>query len=197
MQLLIDVPLIDVVYPCEMSSECLSSPAHKGEGGSLCSSCVWSPNGSGDTRDNFRVPKGSRVKFARKEEADYAERRAKVAAKRTVESAKSKPKARIGRRAALAEKRSERGLIKSTRNSGRTNRDGDHNFADKISLDTKLQTGNLNPVVNLADLAKIQADARRVGNPIGVLVLRNKNNVGVVAISEADWRTILDWLSAG
>jgi hypothetical protein len=28
-------------------------------------------------------------------------------------------------------------------------------------------------------------------------VLRNKNNVGVVAISEADWRTILDWLSTG
>ena len=142
------------------------------------------------------MEKGSRIRFDRLINVEYQEKRAKIAAKDAVKSGKDKAKVRLVRRAASAEKMTQRRQnVTATRNSGRTNKDGDHDFLGKIGLDTKLQTQNINPVINMAELAKISIDAQRAGKPIGVLVLRNKFNAGVVVLSEADWGTILQWLS--
>jgi hypothetical protein len=188
-----DIPGLVSIQACEMEAVCLASPNHKGEA-ALCGGCKWSPAEPVEGRDCFRSKE--KVQFPRKEQAEYEARRAKSSAKRTVKLGKDRGRQKVGRRAAAAEKKTERVLVRSTRNSGRSNRDGDHVAVDCISLDTKFQSGNINPVVNLAELAKIKADARRAGNPIGALVLRNKFNVGVVVLAEEDWAQILQWISS-
>jgi len=77
------------------------------------------------------------------------------------------------------------------KNSGRSNKDGDHVAAGEITLDTKLQSKRTNPVILLHELVKVGEDARRAGNWMGALVLRNMNGIGVVAIAEADFARLI------
>ena len=116
------------------------------------------------------------------------DRREAATAKR---KAKSRPKQDLLRRAARAEKQTESNIIAATRNSGRTAQDGDHVHAGRITLDTKLQSGNTHPVVHLDELDKVRGDARRAGNPVGALVLRNKHGRGVVVFDEQDYAQLL------
>jgi len=106
-------------------------------------------------------------------------------------------KRKLLKKAARAEQTTERNIIHATKNSGRSNRDGDHIAAGSITLDTKLQTTREHPVVILGELEKVREDAKRAGNPIGALVLRNRNGVGVVVMAEADFALILQRLDNG
>jgi predicted phage gp36 major capsid-like protein len=90
--------------------------------------------------------------------------------------------ARIARR---TEKRTQDAVIKATSNSGRTARNGDHLYLDKITLDTKHQARS-NPVVFLSELEKVRADAKRIGSQAGALVISNDMNRRVVVFALED-----------
>jgi hypothetical protein len=98
---------------------------------------------------------------------------------------------RVNRIAAQAERDTESNIIKATKNSGRSSRDGDHLVAGRITMDTKLQSTRSDPVVRLYELAKVQADAKRAGSLLGCLTLRNKHGVGVVVMSEEDFARMI------
>jgi hypothetical protein len=104
---------------------------------------------------------------------------------------KSRPKQALLRKAVRAEQSTERNfsssMLTSTVNSGRSNKDGDHDLLSRVTLDTKLQSGAGNPVVNLAELDKVMEDAKRAGNVLGGLVLRNKHDRGVVVVDEKNY----------
>jgi hypothetical protein len=102
-----------------------------------------------------------------------------------------KGKRKVLKLAVRAEKQTERQLIHATKNSGRSNKDGDHVAAGEITLDTKLQSKRTNPVILLHELVKVGEDARRAGNLMGALVLRNMNGIGVVAMAEADFARLI------
>ena len=102
-----------------------------------------------------------------------------------------KGKRKVLKLAVRAEKQTERQLIHATKNSGRSNKDGDHVAAGEITLDTKLQSKRTNPVILLHELVKVGEDARRAGNWMGALVIRNMNGIGVVAIAEADFARLI------
>jgi K+/H+ antiporter YhaU regulatory subunit KhtT len=116
---------------------------------------------------------------------------ARARAAQTVRLARDKGKKRIVRKAAKAEKTTEQNIIRSTVNSGRSNKDGDHIAAGSITLDTKMQSTRTDMVVHLEELSKVRDDATRAGNSVGGLVLRNKFGVGVVVIREDDFGKIL------
>lgn len=80
-----------------------------------------------------------------------------------------KGKRKVLKLAVRAEKQTERQLIHATKNSGRSNKDGDHVAAGEITLDTKLQSKRTNPVILLHELVKVGEDARRAGNWMGAL----------------------------
>lgn len=98
---------------------------------------------------------------------------------------------RTARIAAKAERDTEASIIKATRNSGRANRDGDHLVAGRITMDTKLQSTRLEPVVHLHELSKVRADAERAGSVLGCLNIRTKNGVGVVVMAEEDFAKLI------
>jgi hypothetical protein len=104
---------------------------------------------------------------------------------------RDRAKIQIQAAAVRAEKRSERNIIHATKNSGRSNRDGDHVLAGRITLDTKLQTTRLNPEIHVHELEKVRSDARRAGNPIGGLILRNENGHGFVVLAEEDFARLV------
>jgi hypothetical protein len=118
-------------------------------------------------------------------------KRAKTIAKRAAEKAKDPSKQARLREAARAERRTNDKIIKSTRNSGRVNKDGDHLLGNNVILDTKLQSNAENPVIHLHELDKVRSDASRAGRPVGCLVIRNKNGRGVVVIDERDLPKII------
>ena len=103
----------------------------------------------------------------------------------------NRAKSKLQTQASRAEKQTERNIIHATKNSGRSNKDGDHVVAGEITLDTKLQTQRDNPVVLMHELVKVGEDARRAGKWMGALMLRNKNGLGVVAMTEADFAQLI------
>lgn len=108
---------------------------------------------------------------------------------------RDRAKVNMQRLATAAERRTERSIIRSTVNSGRANKDGDHVMAGDITLDTKLQTRNVNPVVQIGELDKVSSDARRAGKSMGGLVLRNRNGLGVVVLFEDDFARLVKGLT--
>lgn len=101
---------------------------------------------------------------------------------------KNKFTSKIVRKAAKAENATNKNIIKATKNSGRSLRDGDHVAANFIGLDTKLQTDRINPIVKLDELDKAINDATiRGGSLVGGLVLRNKLGAGFVVFREEDF----------
>lgn len=178
--------------PCEQQSDCFNSPIHRGQGQASCYMCKLADHNGGSSilwkpwDKKLKHPK--LVQIAR-------EKNAKKVAEILAKKKSIDPKKQIlASRAARAEKQTERQIIKATKNSGRSNKDGDHVSAGKITLDTKLQTGNLNPVVKLVELDKVRGDAKRAGNPIGALVLRNKEGRGVVVLDENDYALLVTQL---
>lgn len=109
--------------------------------------------------------------------------------------AKDRDKKKILRKAVSAESKTEKTLnVTATKNSGRSNKDGDHLAIGSITLDTKNQSGRSNPVVLISELMKVRQDAMRANQPIGGLVLRNQHGVGVVVFAEEDFAKILGHL---
>jgi hypothetical protein len=112
--------------------------------------------------------------------------RRKVLERQQVRKNKDRDRQAVLSRAAQAESRTQKEVIKATRNSGRVNKDGDHLLFGRITLDTKLQSGAENPIVKLQELDKVRSDAKRAGNPIGGLCIKNKNGRGVVVFDLRD-----------
>ena len=177
------------VVPCDATDECLNSPQQRGEGQAECRYCKLANAGGGPV-NRWRPWKRGRQHpklIVEKREAGKA-RRAAAQEKR---GKRDRAKMDVQRKARNAERQTNRSIIENTRNSGRTAKDGDHVSAGRISLDTKMQSGNENPVVRLAELDKVREDARRGGNPIGGLVLRNKHGRGVVVFDEVDYSLLI------
>lgn len=178
------------IAPCNVGDQCRNSVHIAGFGEGKCGICRLSPTGP-TAGTNFWKPVIPGTKHpevvAAKKKAQKDRAGEVLMKKRAVDKGKRK----ILVKAVLAEKQTERNLIHATRNSGRTNKDGDHVAAGEITLDTKLQSKRDNPIVLLSQIVKVGEDARRAGNWMGVLVLRNRNGIGVVAMAEADFARLI------
>jgi hypothetical protein len=178
------------ITPCEEGSACLNSIERAGLGSAKCGVCRLAPGGMTTMMSHWKPEvKGTKHPglVAQKKEA----KRTKLLEQRQARRLVDKSKRKILTQASRAEKVTERRLIHSTKNSGRSNKDGDHVALGEITLDTKLQTQRDNPVVLLHELVKVGEDARRAGNWMGALVVRNRNGIGVVAMTEEDFARLL------
>jgi len=176
--------------PCEESAQCLNSPESRGGAQTSCHTCKLALAGGGSLNCWRPWKRGlQHPKLAAQKREAGKQRRAAAQEKR-----KKRDRSRIDvqRQARRAESKTNRSIIENTLNSGRSHKDGDHVSAGRIALDTKLQSGNENPVVRLAELDKVREDATRGGNPIGALVLRNKHGRGVVVFDEADYSRLIE-----
>ena len=172
------------IVGCAQAGDCLNSKENRG-GQSQCQYCRFAASGGGPA-DMWRPwLKGTPhpQQLAEKKQAS----RDRLEQASAMRLGKSRDKQALLKKAARAEKLTTRNYNSSmldTVNSGRSHKDGDHVLANKVTLDTKLQSGNSNPVVNLAELDKVQEDAKRGGNVLGGLVLRNKHDRGVIVFDE-------------
>jgi hypothetical protein len=178
--------------PCSEGNNCKYSPQNAGEQGTRCVGCRLSPehDSDDDLPSNWK-PLDKRLKHPKLEQekrARHYERQRELRDKRL---SKDKNRKRVITLAEKAERDTERQIIKATKNSGRSNKDGDHLAGDLISLDTKLQTKRLHPVVNANELAKIRNDAKTAGALLGGLIIRSKTGLGVVVFHEDDFAKIL------
>lgn len=169
--------------PCEAAAGCVNQPVIGTP--SVCGDCRFAKRFGG--RFNRWVSIKPGVKHPQVVEEQLAAKRSQAAEKQTKLRDRDRGKMRVQSLARQAERQTNRNIIRATKNSGRTNKDADHVMAGKITLDTKLQTKVLNPVVKVAELEKCRQDARRAGNSIGALVLRNENGHGFVVLAEEDF----------
>lgn len=177
------------IVPCDEAHQCLNSVERAGLELGRCGICRLSP--AGHSGMNYWKPTIKGTKHPGLVEAKKQEKRDKLVAKRKKKLTSDVGRRRILTQATRAEKTTERNLIHATKNSGRSNKDGDHVAVGEITLDTKLQSKRSNPVVLLHELVKVGEDARRAGNWMGALVLRNMNGIGVVAMSESDFARLI------
>jgi len=179
--------LTNEIKPCKEGTMCANSPFHSLH--PLCRDCRLSPIYWGiaiQPSKHYWKSVNPRWKHQILEKEKRDAKRRKTIAKREAEKAKDPAKQARSRAAERAERKTNASIIKSTRNSGRVNKDGDHLLDDRITLDTKLQSQNENPVVNLHELDKVRRDARNNTKLLGGLVIRNKSGRGVVVIDERD-----------
>ena len=176
--------------PCEQHSNCLNW-ALSDAANSACGGCKFGlhfPGVYNLWRPMNGAPKKHPVETAAKKEAKRERDTTKFAARRN----RDRGKREIQRQAAAAERRTERSIISATLNSGRVHKDGDHSMASGlITLDTKNQSGNENPVVHMVELAKVKMDSTHAGRSYSGLVLRNKHGVGVVVMYEEDFAQLV------
>jgi hypothetical protein len=176
-----------------MAESCKNSISIVGNEVAKCGLCRLAPGNEELPQHFFRPVPGPGRKpvhpVLRKEKIDAA--RARSLANAQKKASRNRKTQMIVRKAARAERATERNIIHATKNSGRSNRDGDHIAGDFVTLDTKLQTTRDNPVVMLIELAKVREDAKRAGNPVGGLVLRNRHGLGIVCFLETDFAKIL------
>ena len=165
---------------------CKNSPSNSST--PRCNDCRLSPgvNPLVGITSHYWHPVGKQKHPVLEQEKRNA-KRLKTLARQEARKAKDPSRQARNRAAERAERRTEQAIIKSTKNSGRSNRDGDHVFNDKITLDTKLQSNAVNPVVNLQELDKVRSDARRSGKQAGALVIQNKTGRSVVVFDLADF----------
>lgn len=166
----------------------MNSSSVVGEERGKCYLCRFSPTAESSVK-HFWVPirEAKNKKHPALEAEKRNERISRMRAKQTVKKDRDRNRSNVLSKAANAEKRTERNIIKATRNSGRTNRDGDHVFLGQVTLDTKNQSTRDNPVVLLSELEKVRGDAAHAGNEVGGLVIRNRQGVGVVVFHEDDY----------
>jgi hypothetical protein len=177
----------DKQYPCKEESVCKNSPLNSLQ--PKCSECRLSVVAS-----NFGwmtchwAPKSHKDKHPIIEQEKKRDKLQRLRERAKAKHQKDRGRQRVLKEAARAEKQTERRIIKATRNSGRSNRDGDHVSNGNIVLDTKHQSTIESPVVKLHELDKVRADAKRSGNGrLGGLVLRNKHGRGIVVFAEEDY----------
>jgi hypothetical protein len=170
--------------PCTEGAMCSNSPIN-----SLyprCNECRLSPNLLLSAPRHYWKPRFRNAKHPILEKEKQDAKHGKAIAKREAEKAKDPTKQARAREAARAERKTNAQIIKSTRNSGRVNKDGDHILFERITLDTKLQSKTEHPVVNLHELDKVRRDAKNANQLVGGLLIRNKNGRGVLVIDEED-----------
>lgn len=182
------------ILSCKEGAGCANSLDVAGLGSAKCGVCRFAPNAP-SSYSNYWKPTGTKRKHPAAVAEKDAKQRLRLAVRKAKNLAVDRNRQKVLAGAARAEKSTERNLIKATKNSGRMNRDGDHVAAGNITLDTKMQSKRINPVVSLEELFKVRDDAKHAGNLIGALVLRNSNNVGVVAIHEDDFARIVAQLA--
>jgi hypothetical protein len=184
---------LTVIQECDESSACRNSIAALGWGSGKCGICKLSPTSEG-IGQNYWSSSVPGKKHSGLVAAQKANKLTKHLAAQVKKRSVDKGKQVILTRAAQAEKTTERNLIHATKNSGRSNKDGDHVAMGEITLDTKLQTTRENPVVLLHEIIKVNGDSKRAGTMFGALVLRNKHGIGVVAMAEADFARLIQRL---
>lgn len=178
---------------------CTNSEENAGAEFSQCALCRFSPENIDKPYPSYWKPqlryKGMKHPLITKEKLQKKsqERKKKLEEKRHRDFAKR----RISRQAILAERKTEKNIIHATKNSGRSNKDGDHVSAGDITLDTKLQTTRDNPIIWVAELEKVRRDAKRAGRQIGALVIRNRSNIGFVVLAESDYAELVKGLIDG
>lgn len=177
------------VEACDQGSVCRNSIQLRGDALAMCRMCRLAPGNEEFPGHYWRpIQAHAQHPVLRQEKIDKA--RAKQQANIQKRMNRDRGRMKVQRQAVHAEKSTERKIIQATKNSGRVNRDGDHKAGGFITLDTKNQSLRDNPVVQMAELAKVRGDAVNAGNQIGGLVLRNRHNVGVVVFDEKDFARV-------
>lgn len=171
---------------CVLSGSCKNSTDLAGEQASKCALCRLSPDNAGRNMSHFWKPVIAKQLHPKLVEEKRSSKIAKRILKLTKKNSADKNKRKISRLAAKAEKQTEKQIIHATKNSGRSNKDGDHVLYKSITLDTKLQTTRSNPIIKLDELEKVRRDAVRANMMAGGLLIRNKHGVGVVVFREED-----------
>jgi hypothetical protein len=184
--------LIQEIAPCSQGASCRNSmivnPA-----GEKCSVCRLAPGNEDYEQQFWSGIKGTRHVVLDQERA-FSQRKA-ARDKQITRMAKDRKRQKTLTKATKSEANTGNAIIKATVNSGRLYKDGDFSLADCITLDSKLQSNRLHPKVDLAELEKVGQDAKRVGNLLGALVLRNSNDVGVVVMKEEDFAVLISMWS--
>jgi hypothetical protein len=148
------------IKPCKEGPFCMNGPSLAGTG-ALCRDCRLSPIYWGiaiqPTRHYWKPISHTYYHPVLQQEKRDAKRRKSIA-KREAEKAKDPTKQARSRAAARAERKTDRAIIHATKNSGRSNKDGDHVLFGNITLDTKQQSQRDNPVVSLHELDKVRQD---------------------------------------
>jgi hypothetical protein len=141
--------------------------------------------------ENRYWPLEKAIKHPKLEAEKAAKKREKAYAQLAARQARNKGKQVLQAKARKAEAATERNIIKSTKNSGRVNCDGDHTAAGFFALDTKLQTTRETPQIKWTELQKIRSQAAANSKPVGALVVRGKSGRAVVVIDEDDFGKVL------
>jgi hypothetical protein len=174
---------------CASGDQCRNSPQNAGHAMARCHLCRLAPNQASYDQHFWSGIRGARhPALVLEKKAALINQRKKAELERRH---RDWNKVRVMKKASRAEKTTERNIIKATKNSGRSHRDGDHVSVGSITLDTKLQSLKTNLTVRLEELDKVRQDALRAGNSIGGLVLRNRHGVGVVVFHEADYALLV------
>jgi hypothetical protein len=179
---------------CKEGDFCRESPSNSTH--SKCNYCRLSPaNKTGILAGVFPSewhPINSKHKHPILEKEKRDANRRKVLERQQIRKNKDRDRKAVQQSAKKAEQLTQKAIIKATRNSGRTNRDGDHLFANDIVLDTKLQSRAESPVVHLHELDKVRTDAKRHNKIAGALVIRNKTGRGVVVFDLSDFALLFN-----
>lgn len=178
---------------CTEGEFCRNSPSHSLK--PKCNSCRLGPDNqrgvlAGVFPSEWR-PVDPRHKHPVLEKEKRNVKLEKAVARQKARKAKDPARQARLAQAERAERRTNAQIIKSTRNSGRVNRDGDHLYAGNIVLDTKQQSTTKDPVIRLHELDKVRNDSARNGRLFGALVIRNKYGRGVVVIDERDLHKLI------
>lgn len=175
---------------CLEGEKCKNSPSNSLH--SKCNDCRLSPAAPYFIRTVEWKPTNPKFKHRKLEEEKRHAKRQKTIERAEARKAKDPTKQARLRKAERAERKTERNIIKSTKNSGRVNRDGDHLLSNSVVLDTKLQSNSENPTVNLHELDKVRADAKRNGYPCGILSIQNKTGRSIIVIDQRDVGRLFD-----
>jgi len=174
--------------PCAESEECqnLVEPDYPS-----CFGCKYASRFAG-IYNRWRPAAGASKKHPQEAVNKRAARDARRKQQSTARLLKDKARMEIQRLARAAERRTERSIIKATLNSGRVNKNGDHVLDDgSITIDTKMQSDRIHPVVLMGELIKVTQDAMRGGTTFGALLLQNKYKQGVVVMFEEDFAVLI------
>jgi len=93
--------------------------------------------------------------------------------KKNVESKTEKAKATRERQRLKKRADKTENVVFKTLNSGRVNKDGDLS-TKRLTIDVKMQSKTLNPVIDRGEWLKVQEDAKRALKDYGVLAIVNK-----------------------
>lgn len=181
--------------PCQEERDCTNGPSLRGYSNSKCRNCKLALAFGGTGIHWKPVLKRQHPVLVAE---NYRKAKQKAADNLAKRQARDRGKVRRLESSVRAEKKTQTtGLragakIKATKNSGRTNQDGDHQLETtsasiKVSLDTKLQSQAANPTIRLSEIDKVRKDSGRAQTALGGLVIVNKYGRRVVVFDYIDF----------